>query len=79
MARLSIVERAVSEHKDTQDQLSEVAEKVRVTKDILSRTTVTAPVRGMVQNVKVYTDGGVIRPAEPLMLIYQLTEKRKWS
>lgn len=72
--RQEFVERAVSEHKDTQDQLSEVAEKVRVTKDILSRTTVTAPVRGMVQNVKVYTDGGVIRPAEPLMDIVPLDD-----
>lgn len=72
--RQEFVERAVSEHKDTQDQLSEVTEKVRVTKDILSRTTVTAPVRGMVQNVKVYTDGGVVRPAEPLMDIVPLDD-----
>ena len=46
---------------------------MRVTKDILSRTTVTAPVRGMVQNVKVYTDGGVVRPAEPLMTSFPST------
>lgn len=65
-------ERAVNEHKDVQDQLSEVREKVRVTKDILRRTIVRAPVAGMVQNIQVHTINGVIRPAEPLMEIVPL-------
>ncbi|MCV6547739.1 MAG: HlyD family type I secretion periplasmic adaptor subunit [Cohaesibacter sp.] len=60
-------ERAVSEYKDTRDQLREVEEKTRIAQNVLKRTIVRAPIRGKVQSLRVHTQSGVIRPADPLM------------
>lgn len=73
--RQQFIERAGSELRDVRDQLNEVYERTRVTQDILSRTTVRAPVRGMIQNIRTHTTSGVIRPAEPLLDIIPLDEK----
>jgi HlyD family type I secretion membrane fusion protein len=68
------VERAGTEMRDIRDQLNEATEKARVAKDVLDRTVVRAPVRGMLQNIRVHTIGGVIRPAEPVMDIIPLDD-----
>lgn len=73
--RQQFIERAGSELRDVRDQLNEVYERTRVSQDILSRTTVRAPVRGMIQNIRTHTTSGVIRPAEPLLDIIPLDEK----
>ena len=58
------VERASTELREVRDQVAEVAERVKQAQDILSRTEIRAPVRGMVQDVRVHTKTGVVRPAE---------------
>ncbi len=68
------VERAGNELRDIRDQLNEVSERYIVAKDVLERTTVRAPVRGMVQGIMVHTTQGVIRSAEPLMDIIPLDD-----
>lgn len=60
-------ERAISEYKDTRDQLREVEEKTRIAQNVLDRTIVRAPIKGKVQSLRVHTNSGVIRPADPLM------------
>jgi HlyD family type I secretion membrane fusion protein len=69
------VERASTELRDIRDKISEVAERVKQAQDILDRTIVRAPVRGMVQNVRIHTKSGVVRPAEPLMEIVPLDDE----
>ncbi|MFI0846051.1 HlyD family type I secretion periplasmic adaptor subunit [Mesorhizobium sp. IMUNJ 23232] len=69
------VERAGTELRETRDQIAEVAERVKQAQDILDRTVIRAPVRGMIQDVRVHTKTGVIRPAEPLMEIVPLDEE----
>jgi HlyD family type I secretion membrane fusion protein len=66
------VERAGNELRDIRDQISETSEHVDVARDVLDRTVVRAPVYGMLQNIRVHTIGGVIRPAEPVMDIIPL-------
>jgi HlyD family type I secretion membrane fusion protein len=68
------VERAGNELRDIRDELNEVSERVIVAKDVLDRTTVRAPVRGMVQGIMVHTTQGVIRTAEPIMDIIPLDD-----
>jgi HlyD family type I secretion membrane fusion protein len=68
------VEQAGNELRDIRDQLSEVQERVTVAQDILTRTVVTAPVRGMVQNMQIHTTGGVVRAAEPIMDVIPLDD-----
>lgn len=69
------VERASSELRDINDQLNEAGERFRVAKDIVDRLIVRSPVRGIVQNLRVHTNNGVIRAAEPLMDIIPLDDK----
>lgn len=68
------VERAGAEIRDIRDQLSENQERVTVASDVLERTTVRANVRGIVQNLRVHTKGGVVRGAEPLLDIIPLDD-----
>lgn len=60
-------ERASDELRDIRSQLNEVSERVLLARDVLERTTITAPVRGIVQGLRVYSAQGVIRAAEPIM------------
>ena len=69
------VERASTELRDIRDQVAEVSERVKQAQDILDRTVVRAPVRGMVQDIRVHTKTGVVRPAEPMMEIVPLNDE----
>ena len=68
------VERAGNELREIRDQLSETSERTDVARDVLERIVVRAPVYGMLQNIRVHTIGGVIRPAEPVMDIIPLDD-----
>jgi HlyD family type I secretion membrane fusion protein len=68
------VERASTELREVGDQINEAAERLRQARDVLERTTVRAPVSGMVQNIQIHTTSGVIRPAEPIMEIVPLDD-----
>lgn len=72
--RQEFVERAGGELRDIRDQLAEIYERTTVAKDILNRTVVRAPVRGMVQNIRVHTTHGVIRAAEPILDVIPLDD-----
>ena len=52
---------------ETRGKIADFRERARVTKDVLRRVDIYAPRAGTVQNVKVSTVGGVIRPGEPLL------------
>lgn len=68
------VERAGSELREIRDQVNETAERLKQAEDILERTVIRAPVRGMVQNIQVHTTSGIIRPAEHIMDIIPLDD-----
>lgn len=67
-------ERASDELRDIRSQLNEVSERVLLARDILERTTITAPVRGIVQSLRVHSAQGVIRAAEPIMDIIPIDD-----
>lgn len=50
-------------------ELVEVGERLRASQDVLSRTTISAPVTGKVINLRVKTVGGVVQRGEPIMEI----------
>jgi HlyD family secretion protein len=51
---------------DVRQKISDSREKVRVAQSVTERTDLTAPVTGTVQDLKVFTVGGVIKPGEVL-------------
>ncbi|MCE1972556.1 HlyD family type I secretion periplasmic adaptor subunit [Enterobacter cloacae] len=55
--------------------LAQTSENLVGRADVVERTTLTAPVRGTVKNVRANTIGGVIQPGEPIMEIIPLEEQ----
>lgn len=56
-------------------ELSQTVENLAGRLDIVERTTMTAPVRGTVKNVRVNTIGGVIQPGEHILEIVPLEDQ----
>lgn len=68
-------EEVVSQLRDVQAQLADLRERSTVATDILERTAIRAPQDGVVQNLKLHTTGGVVRPGDVLMEIVPSDDK----
>ena len=53
--------------REAEAQMADLRERLSAARHVLSRTHVVAPVSGAVVNLRVFTRGGVVGPAEPLM------------
>ncbi len=56
----------------TQAELASLRQRLKLSQDQLSRTTLTAPMRGIVNRIAVTTIGGVVRPGEEILQIIPL-------
>lgn len=56
-------------------RLSEIAERRIAAQDKLDRVEIRAPIAGIVHELSVHTVGGVITPAEPVLLIVPASDK----
>jgi HlyD family type I secretion membrane fusion protein len=65
--RQKFQEDVASSMQETRQKLNDLREKVRVARDVLSRVDITSPTTGVVQNLRVFTTGGVVKPGEPLL------------
>ena len=65
---------AVEELSKVEAELFDLREQERGAKDVLARTDITAPVDGIVMDLKVHTTGGVVKPGETLMTVVPLGE-----
>jgi len=52
---------------EVRQKIAELRQKVTMAKDVLRRIEVVAPRSGVVQNLKVFTLGGVVKSGEPLL------------
>lgn len=68
------LERA-KEYADTQAELTSLTQKLKIAQDQLSRTTLVAPMRGVVNQIAISTIGGVVRPGEEILQIIPLDEE----
>jgi len=59
----------------TQTELTMLGEQLVVRDDILKRTVLTSPVRGLVKNIRLNTLGGVVSPGAPVMEIVPVGDK----
>ena len=65
----------VSELGEVQTRLKDSQERSTALQDIVSRTTVRAPVAGVINGMQVHTEGGVIGPGTVIAEIVPLTEE----
>jgi len=68
------LERA-AEFSDTLKELTSLRQNFKSAADQLNRTTLTAPMRGVVNELSITTIGGVVRPGEEIMQIVPLDEE----
>ncbi len=68
------LERA-AEYSQTLQELNQIEQEMRVAQDQLSRTIITSPMRGVINNLGVTTIGGVIRPGEEIFQIIPLDDE----
>ena len=61
------IEDARNQLQVAQRELSELNETIKALRDNLDRTVISAPVDGIVKNLFFVTEGGVIRPGEPIL------------
>lgn len=59
---------------EANDKLSEIVEKNKATLDRLNRTTIRAPLYGIVKEVFVTTEGGVVKADDPIIEIVPLDD-----
>ena len=52
---------------ETRQKINDLREKTRVAEDVLSRIDIVSPSSGVVQNLKIFTTGGVVKAGEPLV------------
>jgi HlyD family type I secretion membrane fusion protein len=67
LADQKLQEEAAQGLRDVRIQIGDMAEKLRVARDVLSRIELKAPIAGVVQNIRVHTVGGVLKPGEAVM------------
>lgn len=60
---------ALTDLRDTESRIAELTEKREASRAKLSRTSIKAPITGIVYQLAVHTEGGVIGSGEALMLI----------
>jgi HlyD family secretion protein/epimerase transport system membrane fusion protein len=63
----AILDDASEELSRTQAELAEVEQRLAASRDVLTRTLITAPSAGTVVELRFHTPGGVIRPGEPVL------------
>ncbi|SMY09555.1 HlyD family efflux transporter periplasmic adaptor subunit [Flavimaricola marinus] len=68
------LERA-SAYSDTLQELAQLRQDLRVAQDQLSRTVITSPMRGIVNDLAITTIGGVVRPGEEIFEIIPLGDE----
>ena len=66
---------AVEELSKVEAELFDLREQERGAKDVLTRTDITAPVDGIVMDLKVHTTGGVVKPGDTLLTVVPLGEQ----
>ena len=61
------IEKAVEELRQTESDLDDVKEQIRATRDVVERTEIRAPVRGIVVKLNRHTPGGVVGPGDVIL------------
>ena len=72
--RKTAIKTAVEQMHEVRGELVDVRERMLSAKGILDRTTIRAPVKGVVVKLRFHTRGGVVEPGKPIMELLPLNE-----
>jgi HlyD family secretion protein len=72
--RKTAIKTAVEQMHQERGELVDVRERMLSAKGVLDRTTIRAPVKGIVVKLRFHTRGGVVEPGKPIMELLPLDE-----
>jgi HlyD family type I secretion membrane fusion protein len=73
--RLAAVEKASEDLRGTEAELDDLSEQILAAQDVVRRTDVRAPVRGIVVKLNQYTTGGVVAPGGVILELLPINEE----
>ena len=73
--RQKFTEDVLAQLRESQNQISDLRQRVVAAADVLTRLDVPSPQAGIVQNMKIATSGGVIQPGQQLMEIVPVDDR----
>ncbi|WP_349644627.1 MULTISPECIES: HlyD family type I secretion periplasmic adaptor subunit [unclassified Bradyrhizobium] len=73
--RKTAIKTAVEQLHEVRGELADVNERMLTARGVLGRTTITAPVKGVVVKLRYHTQGGVVEPGKPIMELLPLQEE----
>ena len=73
--RSGAIQRAITELRESETELDDVEEQIRAAKDIVDRTEIRSPVKGVVVKINQNTIGGVIAPGEPILELLPVNDE----
>jgi HlyD family type I secretion membrane fusion protein len=73
--RLTAIEKASEELRGTDTELDDLREQILAAQDVVRRTEVRAPVRGIVVKLNQYTTGGVIAPGGVILELLPINDE----
>ncbi len=73
--RKTAIKTAVEQLHEARGELADVRERMLSAKGVLDRTTITAPVQGVVVKLRYHTNGGVVEPGKPIMELLPLRDE----
>ena len=65
--RSTAVQKAIEELRSAESELDDLQEQILAARDVVERTEVRAPVRGIVVKLNQHTPGGVVGPGAPIL------------
>jgi HlyD family type I secretion membrane fusion protein len=73
--RSAAIKTAIEELRETESELGDIEEQIHAARDVLERTDVRAPVRGIVVKLNYYTLKGVVTPGNPILELLPLEDE----
>jgi HlyD family type I secretion membrane fusion protein len=73
--RSSAIEKAVGDLRDSESELDDVEEQILAAQDVVNRTDVRAPVRGIVVKLHQHTPSGVVAPADVILELVPVNDE----
>lgn len=71
----TLIQSAIEQLRATESEIDDIAEQIRAARDVVARSVIRAPVRGIVVKLNVHTSGGVIAPGAVILEMLPINEE----
>jgi HlyD family type I secretion membrane fusion protein len=73
--RSAAIQKAIEELRETETELDDIVEQIHAARDVVERTDVRAPVRGIIVKLNYHTKNGVVTPGNVILELLPLEDE----